>query len=64
MSYVSIDYVLDNGKKRSNVYVKVYLTTIISGNNILKCLIESDFQACCSGIPPLKLLYFRQVAGK
>ena len=34
------------------------------GNNIRKCFIESDFLAICSGIPPLKLLFFRKVAGK
>ena len=34
-------------------------TTSISVNNVRKCLLKSDFQACCSGIdlPPLKLLY-------
>ena len=34
------------------------------GNNVRKCFIESDFLAICSGIPPLKLLFFRKVAGK
>ena len=38
-----------------------YPTTSISGNNILKCLLECDFLASCSGIPPLELLYLRQV---
>ena len=40
-----------------------YLTTSISGNNVRKCFLESDFQASCSRIPPLKSLYVRQVAG-
>ena len=34
------------------------------GNNVRKCFIESDFLAICSGIPPLKLLFFRKVVGK
>ena len=34
--------------------------TLMSANDCL----ESDFLASCSGIPPLKLLYSRQVAGK
>ena len=34
-----------------------YLTTSFSGNNVRKCLLESDFLASCSGIPTLKLLY-------
>ena len=41
-----------------------YPTTSISGNNVRKCLLENHFLASCRGIPPLKLLYFRQVAGK
>ena len=40
------------------------VTTIISGNNVRKCLLESDFLASCSGITLLKLLNVRQVAGK
>ena len=34
------------------------------GNNVRKCFIESDFLEICSGIPPLKLLFFLKVAGK
>ena len=41
-----------------------YPTTSISGNNIRQCFLESDLLASCSGIPPLKLLYFPQVARK
>ena len=33
-------------------------------NNVRKYLLESDFLASYSGIPPLKLIYFRQVAVK
>ena len=40
-----------------------YPTTIISGNNVRKCLLESNFLSSCS-VPLLQLLYFRQVAGK
>ena len=41
-----------------------YPTTSISVNDARKYLLESDFISSCIGIPPLKLLYFRQVAGK
>ena len=43
--------------------LREYPTSSISGNNVQKCLLESDFLANCSGIPPLKLLYFRKVRG-
>ena len=39
-------------------------TISISGNNVRKYLLESDFLVSCNGIPPLKLVYFVQVAGK
>ena len=45
--------------------LREYPTTSISENNIRKCLLEIKFLASCSGVrlPPLKLLYFWQVAG-
>ena len=50
------------------VYTRAVLrgpTTGISWYNVRKYLLENHFLASCNGIPPpLKLLYFRQVAGK
>ena len=41
-------------------YLRGYPTTSISGNNVRKVLLENDFLSSCSGIPALKLLYFRK----
>ena len=51
------------------VHIKVhlylfYLYLHLYENNVRKCFLKSDFLASCSGIPHLKLLYFRKFAGK